>query len=174
MARKSMIDQKWSGLEGASDLENRIYTQEVDCLSAGRLLSEIDLYPSIGTTGLGWSGINLDFSKKHVVEHESDYLVPDCTRYSKLHFSMASFEHLSGMVYRKNVSSHPEKGLENLMPVSTVQQFGHEIAIGLSKNRTSWLFYNLGIIYWRIKGDAPQALECGRRAVHYAPRWEKA
>lgn len=95
-----MIDQKWSGLEGASDLENRIYSQEVECLSAGKLLSEIDLYPSIGTTGIGRAGINLDFSKKHVVEHESDYLVPDCAKYSRLDFSMFTFEHLSGMVHR--------------------------------------------------------------------------
>lgn len=57
------------------------------------------------------------------------------------------------------------------MPVSTVQQFGHEIALGLSENSTSWLFYNLGILYWRMKGDAPQAIECGRRAVYYAPRY---
>lgn len=57
------------------------------------------------------------------------------------------------------------------MPVNTVQQFGHEIAVGLAKNKTSWLFYNLGILYWRIKGEAPQAIECGRRAVYYAPRY---
>lgn len=100
VARKSMIDQKWSGLEGASDLENRIYTQEIECLNAGKLLSEIDLYPSIGTTGVGRAGIQMDFSKIHTVEHESDYLVPDCTKYTRLDFSMFTFEHLSGMVHR--------------------------------------------------------------------------
>lgn len=70
------------------------------------------------------------------------------------------------------MSAAPEKGLENLMPVSTVQQFGHEVAIGLAKNKTSWLFYNLGILYWRIKGEAFQAVECGRRAVYYSPRYK--
>lgn len=171
VARKSMIDQKWSGLEGATDLETRIYTHDPECLSAGKLLSEIDLYPSIGTTGLGRAGIQFDFTKLHMVEYESDYLVPDCTKHVKLDFSMFTFEHLHAMVHRKNVTSIPERGLENLMPVDSLQQFGHEIAIGLTKNTTSWLFYNLGVLYWRIRGDAPQAIECGRRAVYYAPRY---
>lgn len=100
VTRKSMIDQKWSGLEGASDLETRIYTQEVDCLSAGKLLSEIDLYPNIGTTGVGRPGIELDFSRKNIVVDEKDYLIPDCTKYSKLDFSMFTFEHLNGMLNR--------------------------------------------------------------------------
>ncbi|KOB75773.1 Tetratricopeptide repeat protein 17 [Operophtera brumata] len=52
----------------------------------------------------------------------------------------------------------------------TVDQFGHWLSDVLRKNSSSWLHYNLASIYWRVKGNVPKALECSRRAVHYAPR----
>jgi len=48
--------------------------------------------------------------------------------------------------------------------------FGHQVTAGLEKNSTSWLHHNLASIYWRIRGDAPNAVECARKAVHFAPR----
>ncbi|GJQ65172.1 hypothetical protein Trydic_g7313 [Trypoxylus dichotomus] len=41
ITRKSLIDKKWSGVEGASDVETRVYTQDPDCLKAGMLLTLI-------------------------------------------------------------------------------------------------------------------------------------
>ena len=38
------------------------------------------------------------------------------------------------------------------------------------QNRTSWVLYNMATFYWRIKGEAGQAIECARRALHFSPR----
>jgi hypothetical protein len=47
VSRKAAIDQQWASLEGATDLEARLYTHDSDCLRAGRPLSDTDLYPSL-------------------------------------------------------------------------------------------------------------------------------
>ncbi|XP_031341481.1 tetratricopeptide repeat protein 17-like isoform X2 [Photinus pyralis] len=165
--RKNVIDQKWSGLEGASDLETRVYSQDPDCSRAGKLLSEIDLYSSIGSNGSSRTDVTLGI----LYENEStDYSAPDCTNYAELDYSMFAFEHLHAMVNRNAISIVPETDLEYLLPVSSIDTFGHYIGLSLSKNSSSWFHYNLGVLYWRILGDAPRAIECGRRALHYSPR----
>jgi hypothetical protein len=35
---------------------------------------------------------------------------------------------------------------------------------------TDWDAYNWASIYWRIAGNATEALECARKSVHYSPR----
>jgi hypothetical protein len=40
-----------------------------------------------------------------------------------------------------------------------------------TQNKTSWVLYNMAAFYWRIKGNAPQVVECTRRALHYSPRY---
>lgn len=169
VSRKNLIDQKWSGLEGASDLETRIYYQDPDCANAAKLLDEFNLYPSIGTNGSNRNGINIKFNTNEVKESK-DYLVPDCSKFVNLDFSMFAFEHLPAMINRSKISFEPEENLQKLMPVASMKQFGHEIAVELSKNSTSWLHYNLAALYWRIKGNAQKGIECGRRAVHFSPR----
>lgn len=75
------------------------------------------------------------------------------------------------MVKRDNLTANPELLLpEQISPIMTVDQFGHWLTDMLKKNSSSWLHYNMASLYWRIRGNAPKALECSRRAVHYAPR----
>ncbi|GBP43674.1 Tetratricopeptide repeat protein 17 [Eumeta japonica] len=72
---------------------------------------------------------------------------------------------------RQNLSSDPELSLpEQIAPIMTVDQFGHWVANILKRNSSSWLHYNMASLYWRVRGNAPKAMECSRRAVHYAPR----
>lgn len=78
------------------------------------------------------------------------------------------------MVHRQNLSIEPEKlQIEKILlnQVVTVSQFGHWLAGVLKKNSSSWLHYNMAAMYWRMRGNAPKAMECCRRAVHYAPRY---
>lgn len=75
------------------------------------------------------------------------------------------------MIKRENLSIDPELSLpEQISPIMTVDQFGYWVANILQLNTTSWLHYNMASLYWRVRGNAPKALECSRRAVHYAPR----
>lgn len=47
VSHKAAIDRKWASLEGATDLEARLYSHDPDCLWAGHPLSDTDLYPSL-------------------------------------------------------------------------------------------------------------------------------
>jgi hypothetical protein len=47
VSRKAAIDRQWASIEGATDLEARLYSHDPDCLWAGRPLSDTDLYPSL-------------------------------------------------------------------------------------------------------------------------------
>lgn len=38
------------------------------------------------------------------------------------------------------------------------------------KNSSSWVLLNLAAYYWRIKGNALEAVECLRRALYFSPR----
>lgn len=171
MHRKSTIDKKSSGLEGASDLEARIYSEDDACLKAGKLLGEIDLYTSIGTNGSDRDGIQYEKYQNNESKQSDDFEdVPDCTKYYDLHFSMFTYEHLFAMRNRKNTSLLSESNLEYLIPSSNVKSFGKQIAAELSKNRTSWLHYNLASLYWRVEGNGQNAVECARRALHFVSR----
>lgn len=75
------------------------------------------------------------------------------------------------MQNRKNLTQYEELDLMKYLPPSTdLDEFGHQLAYSLSRNKTSWIYLNLASIYWRIKGNAYNALECSRRAIVCAPR----
>jgi hypothetical protein len=75
------------------------------------------------------------------------------------------------MQIRKNLTQHEELSLMSYLPSNIdFDQFGHQLAYSLSRNSTSWIYLNLASIYWRIKGNAYNALECSRRAIVCAPR----
>ena len=46
--------------------------------------------------------------------------------------------------------------------------FGHIVAKTISKDRSAWVTYNLAALYWRIKGNAPESVECLKRALHFS------
>ena len=78
------------------------------------------------------------------------------------------------MVIRTNLTSSPELSLvASVLGDRDIAQFGRQVAVGLQRNSTSWLHHNLASVYWRIRGDAPNAIECARKAVHFAPRYKK-
>lgn len=38
------------------------------------------------------------------------------------------------------------------------------------QNSSSWILLNLAAYYWRIKGNALEAVECLRQALYFSPR----
>lgn len=72
---------------------------------------------------------------------------------------------------RKELTLQQENGLMKFIPPNmNLSELGHIVAYGLMRNNTSWLHLNLASIFWRMKGDAYNALECARRAIVKAPR----
>ncbi|XP_033211674.1 tetratricopeptide repeat protein 17 isoform X2 [Belonocnema kinseyi] len=171
IARKASIDSQWTGLDTAADIENRIYSSDQDCLLAGKPFVDIDLYASVATDGSYRKGVSQKDYLLDGIPNDGKKTVPDCKTTFPLDFSMHTFEHLSAMRNRANLTQHQEKGLIKYLPPGTdLNKFGNQIAHGLLRNNTSWLHLNLAAIYWRVRGDSYNALECGRRAIVTAPR----
>lgn len=90
---------------------------------------------------------------------------------SKLNLLSHVIDELQAMHSRKKLKQPQEKILMKLTPPNMdLNSLGHNLAQKLHHNKTSWLHLNLASIYWRIKGDSYNALECARRAIVKAPR----
>ncbi|XP_018331207.1 tetratricopeptide repeat protein 17 isoform X2 [Agrilus planipennis] len=167
--RKNEIDQKWAGLDGTSDLESKIYSQDQNCLKAEKPLSEIDLYASIGSNGSEREALHKELQARNY-DGSTTSSEPDCSKHFNMDFSMFAYEHLGSMINRHNLTLTAEIGLKHLLSGLSTEEFGSLIVSELEANTSSWLHYNLGILYWRIKGNAPKAIECARRALFFVPR----
>ncbi|RVE43814.1 hypothetical protein evm_011525 [Chilo suppressalis] len=169
--RQTVAASLWSDIQKNSDVTTLILKED-SCQKAGQL-NYLDWYASFLEEG----------KSKKIPDEEyllykpfigQDVDVPDCKKISSLTFSMFAFEHLEGMMHRGNLTASPEMALPELIsPIMTVDQFGHWLALCLKKNSSSWLHYNMASMYWRVRGNAPKAMECSRRALHYAPRQYK-
>ncbi|XP_050561205.1 tetratricopeptide repeat protein 17 isoform X2 [Spodoptera frugiperda] len=170
--RQQIIRKLWAELKKNTDVTT-IFNENDYCVRAGQLHT-VDWYTSSleeGKTRLGTE----EFPVRNLNYGDGD--IPDCKRISSLTFSMCAFEHLESMKKRENLSASPETSMpENMSPKNSdisdmsVDQFGHWLAGVLKKNSSSWIHYNMASLYWRVRGNAPKAIECSRRAVHYAPR----
>lgn len=164
--RQNIIKNLWAGIERDTDVTT-LLAEESNCIKVDQL-NALDWYTSF-----------LEDGKAKISNHEllmqnvkyGDSEVPDCKKISSLTFSMCVFEHLESMKQRDNLSASPEMSLpEDLSSEMTADQFGEWLAGILKRNSSSWLHYNMASLYWRVRGIAPKAIECSRRAVHYAPR----
>ncbi|XP_057331405.1 tetratricopeptide repeat protein 17 isoform X2 [Microplitis mediator] len=171
MARKMILDSQIAVLNSIGDLESWLQSSNPECISNRKLLEDFDFYASVATDGSYRKGVTQKDYLLDGIPDDGKRTVPDCKKTFPLDFSMYTFEHLSAMRNRKNLTQHQEKGLIKYLPPGTdLNKFGHQIAHGLKRNNTSWLHLNLAAIYWRVKGDAYNALECARRAIVTAPR----
>ncbi|XP_055587907.1 tetratricopeptide repeat protein 17 [Uranotaenia lowii] len=99
--------------------------------------------------------------------------VPRCGDYLPMDFHMASFEHLDGVFNRSRLKMVPEymfKKLEYHIPSTNSPQ---ALVDQLKQHPKSWKYHTLASYYWRKQGNAPEAIECARRAVALAPREHK-
>ncbi|KAI1301740.1 Tetratricopeptide repeat protein 17 [Halotydeus destructor] len=181
-------------IDGDADMEQLVYSNNEDCIKAGKALPEFDLYfgsvqavPSpaylespentllaideLLNTEQELSG---DHWLKPFNNQEEDYDAPICSEYTALDFSMHCYEHLEGMKERHNLEIEPELDIHlKISSLYYLDHFGDSVNVGLQENNTSWIFYTLASYYWRGKGKAYEAVECVRRALHYCPqRWK--
>ncbi|EZA50628.1 Tetratricopeptide repeat protein [Ooceraea biroi] len=160
------IDNQFMGL-GMADVES----SNSDCFLWDKSMLDVDVHASIVLDPGLRNGIDQSDLMLYNVAASDKQTVPDCQSTFSLDFSIYTFEHLKAMQNRRNLTQHKELRLTSYFPPSTdFDQFGHQLAYSLSRNRTSWIYLNLASIYWRIKGNAYNALECSRRAIVCAPR----
>ncbi|XP_076045248.1 tetratricopeptide repeat protein 17 isoform X2 [Oratosquilla oratoria] len=152
-----------------TQLEERIYRTDSDCVLAGRPLTEFDLYPST-VVSLESAGIRVEDMLGEPPDTGGPYKEPDCISAMDLPFSMFAFEQLGGVRFRDNLTATPEEDIASFMGESDVQVWSHRVAVGLEMNTTSWVLYSLATHYWRVRANPFMAVECVRRALHFAPR----
>lgn len=110
----------------------------------------------------------------NVIDGASD-LQPICSEYLQIDSSLYSFDHLPSVMDRETVlKMEPEDPLK-LHELGIINEhFANMLVAGLrSHGTTAWQYHALASYYWRLKGDAVQAVECARRALYLAPRKNK-
>uniref|UniRef100_A0A182JD40 TPR_REGION domain-containing protein n=1 Tax=Anopheles atroparvus TaxID=41427 RepID=A0A182JD40_ANOAO len=90
---------------------------------------------------------------------------PTCSEFYPMDVSVAAFDHLDGVHNRANLKMAPEEVLMGLQ-----YNIPQVLADGLRWKPFSWKMHTIASYYWRLKGNAPEAMECARRAVTLAPR----
>ncbi|XP_059157800.1 tetratricopeptide repeat protein 17-like isoform X2 [Physella acuta] len=113
-------------------------------------------------------GEHIDFSTLLKHEHKDPYCQTDQVS------PIRSFDHLPGVTLKADSTLLPEEALTKVlqtiggeMEPNTV--IGTRIAEAMSRNSTSWVAYILASLYWRVEGEAQQALDCIRMALTYVP-----
>lgn len=95
-------------------------------------------------------------------------IVPKCSVVLDLDFSMY-FDQLDSVYNRKSAKMNAEEIIWQGFSLSPTS-FAVILANNLKHHPTSWKWHTLGSYYWRYKGNAPEAIECSRRAIYLAPR----
>ncbi|XP_027224243.2 tetratricopeptide repeat protein 17 [Penaeus vannamei] len=166
VSQKSQIDRNE---DKDTQLEERIYRTDSDCVLAGRPLTEFDLYAST-VVNMESVGIRLEDHLGLSPSASDTLLEPDCVKAFDMPFSMFAYEHLQGIRYRDNLTTTTEEDLTTVGGESDVSVWGHRVAVALVTNSTSWVLHNLATQYWRVKAEPLRATECVRRALHLTPR----
>lgn len=158
--RKINMDQQWSKINIAPEVEHELMSTDTDCVKAKNSDDDVDLYMNI-----------FDYASDRIVykrqlpddKNIKGNIQLDCKKISRLDFSMATFPHLQVLTQPWNLTWPKEPEIN--LPLTS-----NQIAYGLSKNKTSWYLYNLASLHWRSRGESQKAIDCIKRAIHYAPR----
>ncbi|VDD88470.1 unnamed protein product [Enterobius vermicularis] len=159
-------------------LESKLRSTNPDCIRASKLntnketfsvsyslvnpLKEFVLFTLFVAGKLTFFFLETIVETVSAIEGALARAVPYCK--VDLPFSMYAFEHFEAIQLRNTLSVAPEKELNRTFPSRfRLDDFGHYVAKALEKNPTNVAALNLAGLYWRIKGSAPNAIECFRR-----------
>lgn len=139
--------------------------QEVKCgLNYFQLESDIT---STKITSEYFRRISLKKTSATETVHEE----PICSKFSELVDGIPVYGHLESILDRSKISIEPENEFINFPGANFAnKQYVKSLASGLEDNSKSWKYYTLSSYYWRMKGNAFEALECVLRALTYVPR----
>lgn len=163
VVRKTAIEKKWIDIEKDSNIGSRVISEDVDCLAADRLFSDLDLYNNIAING-SERGINISVPKKinmDKVKDSNELKVPLCMQLTPARWS-------ESLVNKTNLAIKPEEALrKTFLPMKSLDHFGYFIVKSLKENSTSWVHYNLASFYWRIKGEGDKAIDCLKLSIQF-------
>ncbi|XP_030386525.1 uncharacterized protein LOC115633260 [Scaptodrosophila lebanonensis] len=100
----------------------------------------------------------------------SDRMVePICKNYYELSVGPATYDHLESFQPEVTESAYVEREQDTNIGASTVELIRRFAVNGLQRQPESWKFHTLSSYYWRMRGNALQALPCARLATMLAP-----
>lgn len=175
LLREELFQEKiefehWEDKDSGTLIEEKLYATDPDCLKVGRKVTSMAIFES---THSDFESYGIVLSSDEYVPPDGGEGEPDCTEIP-LDFSMQTFEHLAGLNGRSSLTMDPESALEKLIPAEMdVPTFGNWVGLNLERNATSWILLNLATLYYRIMGNARDALECCRRAIHFSPKEQR-
>ncbi|MCP9262764.1 Tetratricopeptide repeat protein 17 [Dirofilaria immitis] len=154
--------------ENADDpeLETKIRKTDKDCIMSGYMSLSKDALLLAYSLGKLVEDLEILASVKFSDNEQNPEMEPHCTY--DLQFSMYAFEHLPSVQQRSRMKIVPEAEFQKLIPPNySVAEFGNNVAKALETKPTNDSFLRLAALYWRITGDAPKAMECFRRVLHF-------
>ena len=100
---------------------------------------------------------------------------PKCTSVAS---SMLLPDHLQGLKFKHDLEIVQETGLMKTFQSLTddfnldisVDAMATKIALSLEEQPFSWIVSAIASVYWRIEGNAEEAIECLRHSIYYAPQ----
>ncbi|EJD75230.1 TPR Domain containing protein [Loa loa] len=157
--------------ENADDpeLETKIRKTDKDCIMGGFMSTSKDAFLLAYTLGKLVEDLEILASVEFNDDKQKPRVEPHCTY--DLQFSMYAFEHFPSVQQRDKLKIIPEAAFQKLLPPNyATTEFGSHVARALEMQPTNDSFLRLAALYWRIKGDAPKAIECFRRALHFTAK----
>ncbi|EDW27447.1 GL20274 [Drosophila persimilis] len=96
-------------------------------------------------------------------------LEPICSNYHKLSVGPATYDHLESFQPKIMDSAYVEREHDTNIGTATVELTRRFAVDGLQHHPASWKFHTLSSYYWRMRGNAREALPCARLATLLAP-----
>lgn len=83
--------------------------------------------------------------------------------------------HLTSKILRSKFPASPDRSLAEWLGImagdqkASVEELGAKIGLALQENTTSWLLATAAALYWRVLGNAEEAIVCLRLALSHVP-----
>lgn len=114
--------------------------------------------------------INLPEQRElHHPQGGSGGMEPICSDYHKLAVGPATYDHLESFRPEILATAYLDQEHDPNVGTATVELTRRFAVDGLRHHPSSWKFHTLSSYYWRMKGEAKEALPCARLAVLLAP-----
>ncbi|KAJ7373719.1 Tetratricopeptide repeat protein 17 [Desmophyllum pertusum] len=173
--REEYLEEKRKVIEARekerAELQKSFYKEDPDCIDAGNHISEFELHLDM-TLPFDKKGVNIP-DHLNLCQSLPSHVEPPVCR-AVLPTVIYSYDHLDGVNRRHQLNATTEPGLlSTLTYFKTIEELKGHVSLALEKNASSWILLNLAAYYWRIKGNAPQAVECLRQALYFSPSEHK-
>lgn len=165
--------------ESEMDMQKKFFETNSHCRKAKMPLAEFDLY--VSTVILPEFDLE-EILRKYFDDEEDDYddgdeeEKPFCSHLSSNSEMSKFLLQLTIMINKAKVKMAPEDGLANTISINNsykVFRYAKAIKKHLNEDKFNWMANFYASNYWRVVGNADEALTCLRNAIVFAPEAQR-